>query len=98
MIVKPDYLVALQVPPWVTKDMIQGATKALVYVIDELQRSKDPEAALRGFLDAAKLDGYPVNVAFVGQGAEANKKLTELCVRAYWWKFEQIATKEGPKK
>ena len=76
--------VQVEAPPWVTAEHFKKAVPVLSKVMKELGRNDN---ALRGYIYAANLDGFPVKAGFA-----TTDQLQEIATRAFWWIFEQIVS------
>ena len=76
------YHVAIHAPANTSVEEFKFANNVLM---EQLARIRDNEDHMRGFILAANNDGFPVKAGFATKA-----QLEELCVRAFWWKFERI--------
>lgn len=83
---KQQYAIKIEAPAWVTPEHFKKAMPLLVQMLQEMNASRDPEEAMRGYIWAANRDGFPVKAGFA-----TKPQLEEICVRAFWWAFERIA-------
>jgi hypothetical protein len=85
MMTQPQTIMAIQMslPADISPDVVKVATSQCLRFMEEL-RPHGPDA-FRGYLQAAKLDGFQV---------EPDKlfdvQLETTFIRAYWWAFERV--------
>jgi len=80
--VMANLLVSVNVPPGIGVEQFKAGSKILASILQDIRGS---EQSMRGYLHAASMDGFPVSPMNTPK-----EQLEELCIRAFWWAFEEI--------
>lgn len=74
--------IQVNAPKWVKPWHFKIATPIMLKVMESIRHS---DKAMQGYIHAANQDGFPVKAGFA-----TGQQLQELCMRAFWWSFEQL--------